>query len=157
MGVTPVFLPYTYRHEPTWDALRWSGWPWHPVRLDYDDPAAYLRFFDQRWAEAEPFTVCEHDVLPDPRQLQQLEDCPAGWCAFNEYDGGPPTLSLARFRPDFIQQWPHLWADLWAAHRVSVFQPLWSKLDSWLTDRCGQPCLHEQPHVLNLRPFGSLH
>lgn len=155
MGLTPIFLPYTYRYGPTWDAIEASGWPWHPVHIDSRD--GYLEFFEQRWAEGEGFAVVEHDVIAGRRHLQQLEDCPAAWCSFNEYDGGPPTLSLARFRAEFITDWPFVWDDLRDAHRVSVFQPLWSKLDSWLTDRCGQPCLHDKPHIVNVRPFGSLH
>ena len=157
MGLTPVFLPYTYIHGPTWDALESCGWPWVPVHLARLHEDAYLWFFEERWRQGDAFMVCEHDVIPGRDQLAQLEDCPAGWCAFNEYDGGPPTLSLARFRPAFIGRWPDIWADLRAAHRISVFQPLWSKLDSWLTDSCGQPCLHESPHVVNMRPMGSLH
>ena len=155
--MTAVFVPYTFRHQPTWEALRDSGWEWYPVELAAGDDTSYLHFFEYRWRVGSDFIVCEHDVIPTVEQLQQLEDCPAEWCSFNEYDAGPPTLSLARFRSSFIAGHRDLWRQLWAANRKTVFQPLWCKLDSWLTDCCGQPCLHQSPHVVNSRPLGVTH
>lgn len=156
-GVIPVFVPYTFTHPPTFAALLVTGWEFHPVELEAGDDFAYLRFFEYRWKVGAGFIVCEHDVIPVREQLEQLECCGEDWCSFNEYDGGPPTLSLARFRPGFIARTPGVWPELRAAHRVSVFQPLWSKLDSWLVERCGMPHIHESPHVVNSRPMGSLH
>jgi hypothetical protein len=154
-----VFAPYTFVHAPTWAALSELELAGHYVHhADVSDSdSSYLIAMRNLWRLRATFAVCEHDVIPTVGQVDQLDTCPQPWCSFNEYDGGPPTLSLARFRRSFIDTWPALWDDLLVAHRVRVFQPLWTKLDSWLTDVCGQPCLHETPHVINARPHGVTH
>jgi hypothetical protein len=111
----------------------------------------------ERWSSALGFTNIEHDVIPKDVQFLDLFGCPGEWCCFNEYDGGPSTFSLVRFRPGFIRANPDVWTLLAAQNRKTIFQPLWTVLDSWLVTHADRPpCVHESPHVVNVRPHGVL-
>lgn len=147
----PVFVPFTFIHPPTWQALSYvAATPW-PV----DDGNLYLGYFRHRWAMGGAFTNVEHDVVVVPGQLGQLERCPEEWCVFPEA-GGSPSLSLARFRPGFITANRGLWDEEWVL--PSGQGKSWTWLDSHLVAHADRkPCLHLDPPANNTRPGGPLH
>ena len=149
--VETVFVPYTRINPPTIDALR----RWRPVMWWVGgDPNEYLRYFRTRWLDTRTFINVEHDVIPTDAQIQGLYDCPQEWCCFTEYEGGPPTLSLARFRPGFMWANRNIWQ---AIDMRTARQPTWTLLDSWLVAHADRaPHLHPG-FVKNTRPWGTLH
>lgn len=161
--IPPVFVPRTFDYPPTRMALSW--WPGNIVPVEMDDGNAYLRFMAQRWAVCETFIICEHDVVPLPGQMLDLALCPRPWCCWPEGEPGSsgwgksPTLSLARFRPDFIRANRDIWEPLLRTRReAGVYQPTWTMLDSWLVRRADRKChIHGPPWIRNDRPMGALH
>ncbi len=88
-----IYVPYTFIHPPTWASLAGREvCPW-PV----DEDLGYLQLFEMLWDDGADFTIVEHDVVIQRGQLEQFEECLAGWCCFPER-GGSPSLSLVRFR-----------------------------------------------------------
>lgn len=147
-----IFVPFTFIHPPTWEAL--NGWPVVPWRVEGDD--GYLTFFEERWKECLDFIVVEHDVVAQPGQVSQLWACPEPWCCFPEL-GGSPSLSLVRFREPFIRANRDLWERLRRSPPAGQ-RPIWTWLDSHLVKRAKTaPHLHLDPPAVNQRPYGSLH
>lgn len=146
-----IFVPFTFIHPPTWEALnRASAVPW---RVDGYD--GYLEFMRERWKHGATFTLVEHDVVVQPGQLIQFHSCLSEWCCFPEL-AGSPSLSLVRFRREFIWANRDIWAEQWT---LPVGQgPSWTYLDSHLVAHADrEPCLHREPPCVNERPKGSLH
>lgn len=147
-----IFIPHLFIHQPTWDAL--AGFDPVGVPMDADD--AYLRYFEERWRVGVAFINIEHDVIVRHDQLLELYTCPNSWCCFPEYLDGPATLSIARFRSDFIACNRMIWADFRADHFIGEGgrQPAWTLLDAWLRDCADRiPCLHGPPYAVNARPI----
>lgn len=152
IDVGTVIVPYARINEATIDALR----AWHPTMFYVGgDRNDYLRYFKVRWLDMKVFVNVEHDVIPTNAQVQELMQCQEEWCCFTEYAGGPPTLSLARFRPGFIWSNHNLWNSL---DMKTARQPTWTLLDSWLVAHANRPPhIHTSSFVVNTRPWGTLH
>jgi len=180
-GRPAVYVPWTFRHEPTWELLA----PLDPIGVDCrDDTEAYIRHFIRRWNAREPFVNVEHDMLVSVAQVLDLWACPEPWCAHG-YAGGPgrfPWFGSVRFRPAFMDRFPSVWTELYDwAHSTPVshpdywrlvgevpmrttppgiaklqeWLPLWRSLDSWLVhkaEREGVKCHRHYPDVTNCRP-----
>ena len=155
VGLT-IWVPYTYRHQPTLDAL--NALPNRHFEVDVSaNHWEYPLFLREKWRAGVDWINCEHDVIPLPAQIDHLERCPNGWCAVRDPLCSTPTFSLARFRAPFMAAHPDVWDRLLAQDRVTIFQPLWQICDVWLRQQCGEPCLHAEPAVINTRPLGALH
>lgn len=150
-----IYVPFTLEHPPTRQAV--GAWPWGATLVAVDGGDGYLRYFCQRWEEARPFINVEHDVVPALSQLADLLRCPDDWCCFPEYREGPPSLSLVRFRPSFIEANAGIWDPLTTRRSAGVNQPTWQVLDSWLVAHADRkPHLHGPPWVRNDRPNASV-
>ena len=180
VGPPIVYVPWTFRHEPTWDLLA----PFFPIGVDCrGDEEAYLRHFCERWDERLPFVNVEHDMLVTPAQVWDLWRCPEPWCAHG-YDGGPgmfPWIGSVKFTPSFMDDRPDVWRELldWAhsdvhtapwewqlvgevpmkrpprgASSFQEFLPLWHSLDRWLIRKmpADVTCHRHYPDVTNCRP-----
>ncbi len=147
-----IYVPFTYVHAPTWESAIRSVM--RVVRLDPTMEDDYLRYFEDRWDEGGSFANCEHDVVPTPLQVLELLYCKeAHWCAFSEYEGGPPSLSFVRFDAEFIADNPDIWKELRAGRHHG--QPVWTLLDSWLVAHADRPP-HVHVGIRNDRPRWSV-
>jgi hypothetical protein len=70
----------------------------------YETRAGYPDLLGEWWGRGEAFAVVEHDVLPWPGALEELEACPEPWCGFSYYRSatersvsGVVTLGCVRF------------------------------------------------------------
>lgn len=153
-----IFVPYTFIHPPTWEALSYhAATPW-PV----DDANGYLEYFRRRWEEGEDFINIEHDVIVQPAgpngrlsQLDALDQCQNDWCVFPEF-GGSPSMSLVRYRASFIKDNWDVWTHQWVLPAGQG--KAWTWLDSHLQSHASHPpCEHLDPPAVNTRPFGPAH
>lgn len=146
-----IYVPYTFIHPPTWQALSYrAAVPW-PV----DDANGYLEYFRTRWAEEEEFINIEHDVVVQPGQLEQFEECESEWCVIPELNGSP-SLSLVRFRSLFLIDNKDIWTDQWVLP-AGQGKP-WTWLDSHLQAHADRaPCEHRSIPAVNTRPYGAAH
>jgi hypothetical protein len=158
----PVYLPYTGFYRPTWDALYEAVGDFTPVQLDPGDDSAYLRYMKDRWAEGVGFISVEHDVIVNPGCFPILEQCPYPWCMFLEpgCQTEQGTLSLVRFRAEFLKVHHDIWDRMEAAldggERKGDFhrQIPWTVMDVWLfTQIPGEQHPHRVPYINNTRAF----
>ncbi len=42
----------------------------------------YYKLLKERWAKGEQFVINEHDIIPWPGAIAQLEECSQPWCTF---------------------------------------------------------------------------
>ncbi len=94
------------------------------VEMVNDD--SYWQLLSKAWEKGEAFAIIEHDVLPWPGALKEIQDCPALWCAYtykiNLGYGITHAFGCCKFSADLIRQLPHAWSNMEDRH--------WSKLDS---------------------------
>lgn len=93
-----VICPFTRLSAETHAALDDSGYRWEPRDVSGSD-TAYTELLAGLWAAGEAFAVVEHDVVPPPGALAELEVCPEPWCVFPyRYQHGTHAgLGCARF------------------------------------------------------------
>ena len=153
MGVAlPTFVPYTFFYRPTWDAL-YRAAPWFQGWALTPDERDYCYYWQQRWHDRQDFITVEHDVIVEPDHIRQLEECPEDWCMFAPIGSLQGTFCVVRFRQAFIDRHPNLWDQALAAHRTTLFQPLWTVLDVWAYEHCpGEQHIHHWPPYQNVRP-----
>lgn len=65
-------------------------------------PQDYPRMLAYAWSDGEPFIVVEHDVLPWPGALDELQECTSPWCAFPYIQGVKLSafLGCTKITPD---------------------------------------------------------
>ena len=70
----------------------------------------YFTLFARHWEQGETFTIVEHDIVPWPGALQELENCSGLWCTLPYYcsvgwirDG----LGATKFSADLMKQFPN--------------------------------------------------
>lgn len=84
-------------------AVRRALPPGHEVKLTAGE-AGYGELFRALWLEGQPFIIVEHDVVPAPGMLAQLDGCSCAWCGHGygptdtAYDASM-CLGLVAFRP----------------------------------------------------------
>lgn len=106
-----LHVPYTCVREATQIVLR--SYP--GAMLHYmDGEGAYLAYWKQRWAEGSTFINLEHDVVPWPGAIEQINACPEDWCSFGygpDWDlfTGTAPFGLAKFTDRFIAEFPEVW------------------------------------------------
>jgi len=89
-------------------------------RIDVSgSPSAYLDYLEARWDEGKTFVNLEHDIVPWPGALQELNNCPRNWCFFGYLPGldfveisGAAPFGLVRFRSSFIATVPDVWKNM---------------------------------------------
>jgi hypothetical protein len=64
-------------------ALRQDGVEADFRHMTADD--SYYQLLVELWRGRETFALVEHDIIPWPGALQQLENCPEAWCTFPYY------------------------------------------------------------------------
>lgn len=150
-----VYLPYSYVHQPTIDALIEHVGSFCCLKMDYDE--AYFDHFNRLWLSHKGLINVEHDVVIRTGQVASLLNCRGNWCSYPEKQGGPPSLSLVKFSPDFVRLHPTVWR--WIQKTKPNVH--WSHLDVWVqeffADIGVKPCLHGPPYADNRRPKGVLH
>ncbi len=114
--------------------------------MDRED--AYHDLFKRLWETGEPFIINEHDIIPWPSAIAQLEACPEPWCthmyrcACGWIGNG---LGLAKFDPKRL---PNIF-------QTPFGNTNWQYLDTRIADRLRiyelQPHIHT-PAVTNLNP-----
>lgn len=96
----------------------------HPTAVLHDvsgDDGAYQDYLAAQWAEGTDFINLEHDVVPWPGAIEELGNCPGGWCVFGytaRWDclRETPPLGLAKFSTSFIRATHGVWEVYEAAH-----------------------------------------
>lgn len=74
-----IVIPHTTRLRPEVRAL---GENLGAIFEDVSDSEmAYGELVAKLWAKGESFMLCEHDVLAEPRLLEEMAACPEPWCA----------------------------------------------------------------------------
>lgn len=140
-------------------ALDASGFPWQAADVS-GAPTSYTRLLECLWAAGEPFAVVEHDIVPHPGALAELEACDRPWCAFGyPYLGGTHAgLGCARFSAALLAAVPNAVERTWA-ESTNVHPPgFWCQLDDRLSRslrRAGYASHVHGPPVTHLSPMPS--
>lgn len=104
-----VICPYVELRADTYRALT-AQRPRHDIRFIYvgGSDTAYAELLAEEWAIGETFAICEHDVVPRPDSLDELERCAYRYCAFpvalQLYVA--PCLSLTKFDAQLLELYP---------------------------------------------------
>ena len=139
-------------HRPADQAATWEAL--HQVALDTAirlhhfrcaDAHDYARALNDLWGHGVDIVVCEHDIVPTPVQVMELELCPEYVCAYDYQVSkrkcwsqveGSLGLGLSRFR---------VAAQSSIVARPAVPQVPWHDLGSALGLRLGAVHLHYPP------------
>ncbi len=141
-----VVVPYTRVHPITkavLDSYQLPVWYAH-LEGEY----AYGELLRELWATREPVVIVEHDIVPWPGCLQELDGCPAEWCTCSyRYKGGvgiSHMLGCAKLSTALMDGLPDLWNE--ACH--------WSECDRRLffaARELGKEPHQHRPAVLHLK------
>jgi hypothetical protein len=154
-----VYCPHAEILPETRAALDASGYAWEARDVAVSD-GAYTELLASLWAAREAFAIVEHDVIPHPEALAELEACPEPFCAFEyPYQGRMHAgLGCARFAasllaavPDAVEQ---TLAESTEAHPAGHWCQLDDRLSRVLT-RHGYAKHVHSPAVGHLRPWPS--
>lgn len=150
-----VFVPYTQLERITRCALGGTGFK----AIKMSDDEAYVRYFEERWAEGETFINVEHDVVPWPGAIEELWKCPEPWCAhgYMPYDDLTSDsysvfLGCAKISGKLIQALPNCWKEKPTRH--------WNNCDGQLTQYArarGFNVHQHHPAVLNIGQGFKVH
>jgi len=108
--VIPIFVPFT-RVKPLTDfVLR----PYSVTAVKMEDRTSYPDYWQERWDAGEAFINVEHDVVPWPGAIEELDACPEDWCAFGyhprtTFEGQTVILACCKFREPFIAATLGVW------------------------------------------------
>ena len=111
-----VICPFAGRiADETIAALDASGFPWEAVNVSASD-TSYTALLARLWAAGEPFTVVEHDIVPHPGALAELEACDWPWCSFAYRLGSivHAGLGCTRFSASLLAAVPDAVERTWA-------------------------------------------
>ena len=94
------------------------------------------------WEEGETFIVIEHDVLPWPGAIQELQNCSEDWCSFtyemkNGY-GIYHAFGCTKFGKGLIEALPDAW--------MQIEDHNWNRLDSQFCKLALMAGLVPHPH-----------
>lgn len=138
MGVRVI--PYTDLNPATAAAVP------DAVFVEMLEAASYRLLLKRLWERGDAFTLIEHDVIPAPGQIEELEACSEPWCHFGYCPGDwVPTFGCVRFSAELIEGTQGVWDDeTWP----------WSQLDAKFAVHargCGWKHHWHYPHVLHSR------
>jgi hypothetical protein len=87
-----------------------------PMIQEYD----YFNLLSRLWWEREPFVLLEHDILPWPGAIEELEACPRPWCSFSYHTkstqwksegyGVFQTFGCCKFAPAIMDKVPDIFS-----------------------------------------------
>jgi hypothetical protein len=106
--VLPILIPTTAIGTPTALALTMEGLVVTEVKMN--DYYHYGRMFTEQWQTGKGFILVEHDVVPWPGALGQMNKCQEELCAF-EYPSSPDStarsLGCTKFSTSLVQRVPY--------------------------------------------------
>lgn len=113
----------------------------------------YGRLFTELWQEGEGFTLVEHDVVPWPGAIAELEACEQECCAFRYPSGGSWVMSLGciKFSAALVQRIPYdpAWQNrAWDELDGAVFATLQGEVEVHIHQ---PPVAHVKARTLVLR------
>lgn len=132
---------YVFTHESDCPAV----WALAQERIKYeviDNSAtgfAYGRNFADLWEKGEPFIHLEHDIVPWPGAITQLQECPEPWCVHESviYAGRVfMGFGIGKYRPKGPA--PERW-------RNTDWHCLDGQIVSDLRERFTDVCTHHPP------------
>ena len=135
-----VIVPYTNLRPLVKAAL--EQYNLHPqfIRLDHED--SYWHLLSDIWERNEPVVINEHDVLPWPGAIQEIQNCPAHWCSYTyRMQGGygiHHAFGCTKLGQGLIETLPDAW--------VNVDSTRWSDLDAQLCIMARNAGLTPHPH-----------
>jgi hypothetical protein len=111
-----------------------------------NDRLHYGRLFTELWQEREGFILVEHDVVPWPGALAQLQECSEECCAFQYPSGGGAwamSLGCIKFSDALVERIPY---DVEWQNRV------WDELDGAVFATLQEVEVHiHQPPVAHVK------
>ncbi len=127
-------------------ALFHEQYPTDYKHMSQDDD--YYELIKSLWSKVEPFIINEHDIIPWPGAIREIEDCDHPWCTF--WYRSPAGwlrngLGLVKFNP---QQLPNIFAEKFE-------ETHWGRLDMQIAKRLqahGLEAHTHSPSVTNLNP-----
>jgi len=135
----PIIVPTRVIGSPPALALTLEGL--EVIEVMMNDYHHYARLFTEQWQSGRGFILVEHDIVPWPGALKQLDACQQECCAF-EYPNNPiieeprsgwcMSLGCIKFASSLLQRVPHdiTWQNRgWDELDGSVFATLQGKVD----------------------------
>lgn len=152
-----VVCPFTRISPETRAALDASGYEWSAEDVSYCN-ATYTLLLTCLWRNGEAFAVVEHDIVPHPGALAELEACPEPWCVFPyAYQHGTHAgLGCARFSASLLAAVPDAVTQTLAEATQAHPSGHWCQLDDRLSrvlQRRGYTRHVHSPEVGHLSPW----
>ncbi len=116
-----------------------------PKFVEMASDVGYATMFDMLWITGEPFMIVEHDVIPWPGALTELDECHEPWCGFSYMHGtaGHNGLGCTKFEPLRLGASPVELTDHW--------QQLDNQVNKHLNRERGYHFHQHNPPVSHLR------
>jgi hypothetical protein len=145
-----VFITFTPSRLT--DATIKSLFGYDTYYINMREENSYLEYFKERWKEGKSFINVEHDVIPWPGALDEIEHCQEPWCGYGylkfEKAGSNPYLGCVKISVEMIKMIPDVWSD---REKYSV---CWGNLDVHLAEyakKCSIKFHQHFPSVTHLR------
>jgi hypothetical protein len=121
-----IFVPFTKLPLATAEALK----KYDTYFINMVDSHSYFKYFVKRWKEKESFINVEHDIVPWPGAIDEIEKCQQIWCGYG-YNKGEnivlsPYLGCVKIGAGLIELLPGVWNEREKESRE------WGNLDVWL-------------------------
>lgn len=150
-----VICELSGRHFPEVEAEVWRQHPGYHLHVDQPWPQdTYARYLTEEWTIPGDLVVIEGDVLPAPRSIQALLDCPRDWCLHRLWLAdhyADITLGLCKFSAHLKRAMPWLPGRSWFGQDGTRPVTHWKGIDIALAYELVkngvQPHFHEPPPV----------
>jgi hypothetical protein len=142
-----IYIPYSnYIQEATLISLK--GYDRETVLMVSN--GSYLKYFQERWEEEESFINIEHDVVPWPGAIDELEHCQELWCGYcyKKFELGNEYFGCVRFSQELIKLIPDVW------NEREQYSKEYGNLDvhfSTYAKKCGIKFHQHFPSVIHLK------
>ena len=115
-----------------------------------DSDTAYAEWLCELWTSSpDGLIVCEHDVVPAKGALQELADCPHGYCAFpvalSVYLA--PCMSLTKFSGEFLRTYSDVMERVMRVPTNYGANGHWKQMDTVLQQTVLLRRYNQQPHI----------
>lgn len=133
-----IIVPYVEIHPLV---KKWLD-QYQPYYVKMEDDNSYWRLMVDIWERGEPVTIIEHDIMPWPNAIAELESCPYPWCS-NSYKmrggyGIHHAFGCTKFTTDFMRSLPNIWS--------AVDTTMWNTLDAQLCEIAKTQGITPHPH-----------
>lgn len=131
-----ILIPYTEVETKQRQHLKMEG---HTPDYKYvgEDTRSYYRVLKKYWERGEGFILLEHDVYPWPGALQQMDECPEPWCAYQYLY--PPVaktfvtgIGCMKFSSEAIASNPTMFDEANTIQERGEAALDWQNLDGWI-------------------------